>query len=641
MMKTAVHQTPAPEQQNELGLELEPQAQTAEPAIQLLPPGLLSPKASQSPRLDLLPPDMRSPPFEESSSSESVAAAAAVQLDTVAESSAESDGTVPMKRERSVAAGDAEAAISPHSHHVSLGAAVQTVLGAQRLANWGRARIQTSANNTVVDHSLLERTQTKPSKAATGPRQKEVPAHLIDEINAGNCVAFVGAGFSAAAKLPDWHNLLEQLVQAGVDGGKVDEKRAADLRSLIAEGNSNALDRCAQLLEDFMGQKKVADVIAGALKIPAALPQQMIERLQMLVQIPFSAILTTNFDPLLPGVPATSAESTDVMRRILREPPLSLTQQLTRQSKEMEKIHTRDFTASATDKELRPTIQLHGSIDEQYRGSQLAFTRLGYRNLLHGSATYAKFLSAVMATKTVLYIGFSFSDEYVNELRSSTVMLTGADSDHPIGYAVVMDKSDSEVDFFRRHEGTHMLRFSKQNEGFEGLDLWLQAISMATNPVLRWARGLVGKKILWCTTSTQDDAEPARIANLIREETSKVGDEALVELPPAHIIGDEGNVQLVRWTIGRLQHGEKFDLLITRYGDGQSIELLDAIGDDAKVPSQFRCPVMVVDGSTDAMTDVQLRKREVFNHGASKYSCRYETILRDIFDVLAPAEETI
>jgi hypothetical protein len=563
-------------------------------------------------------------------------------------------------RLRSFAAGDEAADISPRSGHVSLGAAVQTVLGAQRLANWGRARIQTSVpaippGEHLGDRSLLERTQSKPRPAmTTGLRQREVPAHLIDEINAGNCVAFVGAGFSAAAKLPDWRSLLEQLVQAGVEDRTVDEKKAADLRSLIAEGTSNALDRCAQLLEDSMGQEKVAEVIAGALKIPATLPDQMIERLQMLVQIPFCAILTTNFDPLLPGVPATSADSTGVMCRILREPPLSLTQQLTRQSKEMEKIHTQDFTASGADKELRPTIQLHGSIDEEYRGSQLAFTRLGYRNLLHGSATYAKFLSAVMATKTVLYIGFSFSDEYINELRSSTVMLTGADSDHPIGYAIVMDKSDSEVEFFRKHEGTHMLCFSKQKEGFEGLDRWLRDISSATNPVLRWAGGLIGKRILWCTTSVSDDAEPARIANLIHEETNKLGSRAFVELPPAHMAAqDEQSVVL--WAIDRLQHPEeagnlaeslglpeeKFDLLITRYGNGQGIDLLNAMGDDAQVPSQFRCPVMVVDGSTDVTTNVELRKREVFNHGGSKYSCRYEAILRDIFDVLAPAEETI
>ena len=35
----------------------------------------------------------------------------------------------------------------------------------------------------------------------------EVPARLIDEITAGNCVAFVGAGFSAPV-VPQWKQLI-------------------------------------------------------------------------------------------------------------------------------------------------------------------------------------------------------------------------------------------------------------------------------------------------------------------------------------------------------------------------------------------------------------------------------------------------
>ena len=41
----------------------------------------------------------------------------------------------------------------------------------------------------------------------------EIPNHLIQEIRQGNCVAFIGAGFSAPA-VPDWDTLLSRIAQS-------------------------------------------------------------------------------------------------------------------------------------------------------------------------------------------------------------------------------------------------------------------------------------------------------------------------------------------------------------------------------------------------------------------------------------------
>merc|ERR1719291_489921 len=72
-----------------------------------------------------------------------------------------------------------------------------------------------------------------------------------------------------------------------------------------------------------------------------------------------------------------------------------------------------------------PIIQLHGSVaqDEWLQDPGLAFTREGYRKLLHGNESYTKFMTSLMAAKTILYMGFSFSDEYLNEMRSSVMMM--------------------------------------------------------------------------------------------------------------------------------------------------------------------------------------------------------------------------
>ncbi|MCJ7781264.1 MAG: hypothetical protein MUQ27_10615 [Acidimicrobiia bacterium] len=44
-----------------------------------------------------------------------------------------------------------------------------------------------------------------------------IPKHLVKEIHAGNCVAFVGAGFSAAG-VPAWAELLSAIAASSFLG---------------------------------------------------------------------------------------------------------------------------------------------------------------------------------------------------------------------------------------------------------------------------------------------------------------------------------------------------------------------------------------------------------------------------------------
>ena len=102
----------------------------------------------------------------------------------------------------------------------------------------------------------------------------DVPDHLIDEILRGNCVrmrarrmctllyawtkvAFVGAGFSAAAKLPGWAKLLRGCVERAKD--KLPDDLFKFLLGKIQEGSGEAFDFVAQLLEDELGIAEPVD----------------------------------------------------------------------------------------------------------------------------------------------------------------------------------------------------------------------------------------------------------------------------------------------------------------------------------------------------------------------------------------------
>ena len=77
-----------------------------------------------------------------------------------------------------------------------------------------------------------------------------IPSRLVNEIRAGNCVAFVGAGFSAAA-VPGWVNLLRAL--ADTPGVSADD-RALIGRLISGEPPvSKDLEAAAQILRDRIG----------------------------------------------------------------------------------------------------------------------------------------------------------------------------------------------------------------------------------------------------------------------------------------------------------------------------------------------------------------------------------------------------
>ena len=72
----------------------------------------------------------------------------------------------------------------------------------------------------------------------------QTPSVLEKAILNGHCVAFVGAGFSAAGGLPAWGPLLQSMLAEVADG----QVSAEYIRGRIAHGTAHALDEAAQAL---------------------------------------------------------------------------------------------------------------------------------------------------------------------------------------------------------------------------------------------------------------------------------------------------------------------------------------------------------------------------------------------------------
>ena len=306
----------------------------------------------------------------------------------------------------------------------------------------------------------------------------EPPDHLLDQIKEGKCIAFVGAGFSRPAGIPIWRDLLQGVLDHESVKDCITSELRIEVEKLLDIGAQESYDQAAQMLEDRLGNKRFQKVFADFLRVKKFNVEKgspMYNRLEMLYDIPFKAILTTNFDTLINNsMSYFDVGAVHKCHDILRKSPANFGEQLLRED---------DST---------PVIQIHGSIKEhpiRMKKNKLSIrdpseendqildcvddvhmvcTRRGYRHLLHEHESYQHFIRAVMSNYTILYIGNSFTDIYLNEWRGSILnMLEGTvcgDEGKPLAYAITNDRSPLDQKFYYNHEGVKFLNYDTTSE---------------------------------------------------------------------------------------------------------------------------------------------------------------------------------
>lgn len=208
---------------------------------------------------------------------------------------------------------------------------------------------------------------------------------LIDAISDGNSVVYLGAGASKAARLPDWHEFLLMLqnevrfispIAASSIGKRV---RSGDYL-VAAEMIQNELqNRLQDICHRTFGNASTSTPIHNAIS-----------------SIPFSLAITTNYDCLL-----ESAYSDSVPRLTWQNPHDIL-----------QNLRSRIFCV----------LKLHG--DFAVRES-IVLTRSHYRNLMQFNDPLLSCLKMLLATKTFLFCGVSFSDPDLLALLDEAKSLYG------------------------------------------------------------------------------------------------------------------------------------------------------------------------------------------------------------------------
>ena len=271
------------------------------------------------------------------------------------------------------------------------------------------------------------------------------------------------------------------------------------------------LDQAAQLMDDSLpssaGGDQPQERLVGYMRKfleprQYPLPGVMERRLELLRDLPFRSVLTTNFNPLISGITPFDASAPAAYRCALRAAVPCPREQLP--PAEVNSIATSDADGLHYSQAKCPVLQIHGSLREP---RSIVFTREGYRRLLYTNPSYCTFIKSALSSFTVLYMGFSFSDACMprprsrsvpphppksaphtftthaatdlNELRSEIASLLGPDGP-PTAYAIINDKSELQRKFFNKHEGVHLISFdTSAPAGWGGFDEILEELAAA------------------------------------------------------------------------------------------------------------------------------------------------------------------
>lgn len=242
----------------------------------------------------------------------------------------------------------------------------------------------------------------------------DIPPPLIEEYKKDRVGLLVGAGASVGAGLPQWGQLLRDMLEETKGSVGLSAQKVADYESLIDQDRylMAASGLKVDLGSYFAGF--IRKVFVDSKPVPTSLHKAMLglKRLQF--------VLTTNYDTLI--------------ERTYRSQDPDVTVCTYKDSGEVRRsLSSREFFI----------LKAHG--DATRSGDGIILTDQDYRNILFRESAYQHMLATMFSMYTVVFVGASMTDPEVN-LMLNYVASTFAPDSGPTHYALLTKEKVNEVE---------------------------------------------------------------------------------------------------------------------------------------------------------------------------------------------------
>ncbi|MBL0237551.1 MAG: SIR2 family protein [Saprospiraceae bacterium] len=203
-----------------------------------------------------------------------------------------------------------------------------------------------------------------------------LPTEIKEAINRNNLVVFVGSGLSSKFGLPTWKNLAKDIIT------DINDKKFNDLLPLLESGLFSPIEVLDKIQEEHT---KIRTYIKKHFKIEKSLDFSLHKKIFEVT----NSIITTNYDNAF----EEACSNTIVPSK-----------------------YTSNFNISEINKSEKPYIfKLHGCHTEP--DNCIIFSE-DYKKLYEGDTASKEKLKSIFLDKTILFVGFSFSDPDINLIFS-------------------------------------------------------------------------------------------------------------------------------------------------------------------------------------------------------------------------------
>ncbi len=276
----------------------------------------------------------------------------------------------------------------------------------------------------------------------------EIPEHLIHQIAKGQAVAFVGAGLSQGAGLPGWVQLLWQMLDWG-EKNSITLNDRAELEDCINDGD---LLTVAEEMRERFGRAAFHQFMVDKIRMPKPMPAPTH---RLLPGIPFSAVLTTNYDKLIESVYEKTDEYASPHYFTHQEyPELSMA------------VRSGEFYI----------LKVHGTID---RIETVILGKTDYRDIIYNNRPLHQYLLSLFSSKTLLFLGYSLNDPdlmlVLDELRATF-------KDYTVTHYALMNADEVSLlrqKRFRQDYGIQILPYSPSAPDHPEVGQFLEELAQA------------------------------------------------------------------------------------------------------------------------------------------------------------------
>ena len=210
------------------------------------------------------------------------------------------------------------------------------------------------------------------------------PRDLVEALASDDAIAIVGSGLSVAAGMPSWTGLLNLMILE-CEQHCVRFKDSDELRQMLGSGLLlEVADECCNQL----GKPLYRDFIQRTFRDQSAIPTNTH---QFLMQLPFTAMLTTNYDNLLERAFIQNSKK-PLLAPVYTQKNVS---QLARLAGEKKFF----------------ILKMHGHADDT---ESIILTRRDYQDVLHLNPAYRTTLSTLFVSRTLVFVGYGLRDPDLN-----------------------------------------------------------------------------------------------------------------------------------------------------------------------------------------------------------------------------------